>query len=170
MKALLKLAQLRWTGHITRMHDVRQLKTVFYGQLQEGKRSQGGNKKRYKDTLKASINDFNILFQLSPGNRLHRIEQKWRCLINKGAAQFESKRFCEAERKRKEWKARAKDPSLDSTQSEFKYSMCNRQFRAKIGLLLFICFKRVTHLAVIAILPCGPLSKHIYIYTNTKVI
>ena len=31
-------------------------------------------------------------------------------------------------------------------------------------------FKRVTHLAVIAILPCGPLCKHIYIYTNTKVI
>ena len=31
-------------------------------------------------------------------------------------------------------------------------------------------FKRVMHLAVIAILPCGPLCKHIYIYTNTKVI
>ena len=111
-----------------------------------------------------------LIFQLSPGNRLHRIEQKWRCLINKGAAQFESKRFCEAERKHKERKARAKDPSSDSTQSELTYSMCNRQFRAKIDLLLFIYFKRVTHLAVIAILPCGPLSKHIYIYTNTKVI
>ena len=33
--------------------------------------------------------------------------------------------------------------------------------------ILFIqCFKRVTHLAVIAILPCGPLFKHIYIYTS----
>ena len=32
---------------------------------------------------------------------------------------------------------------------------------------LFIqCFKRVTRLAVIAILPCGPLCKHIYIYTS----
>ena len=38
-------------------------------------------------------------------------------------------------------------------------------------IFLFIqYFKRVTHLAVIAILPCGPLCKHIYIYTNTKVI
>ena len=40
-------------------------------------------------------------------------------------------------------------------------------------LNLFIqYFKRVTHLAVIAILPCDPLCKHIYtcIYTNTKVI
>ena len=31
-------------------------------------------------------------------------------------------------------------------------------------------FKRVTHLTVIAILPCGPLCKRICIYTNTKVI
>ena len=34
---------------------------------------------------------------------------KWRCLINKGASQFEEKRICEAERKRKERKARAKN-------------------------------------------------------------
>ena len=34
-------------------------------------------------------------------------------------------------------------------------------------LILFIqCFKRVTRLAVIAILPCSPLCKHIYIYTS----
>ena len=59
---------------------------------------------------------------------------KWRCLINKGASQFEEKRICEAERKRKERKARAKEPSSVSAQSEFTCSICNRQFRAKIGL------------------------------------
>ena len=42
---------------------------------------------------------------------------------------------------------------------------------ALLYFYLFIqYFKRVTHLAVIAILSCGPLCKHIYIYTNTKVI
>ena len=40
--ALLKLAQLRWTGHVTRMPDERLPKKVLYGELQEGKRSQGG--------------------------------------------------------------------------------------------------------------------------------
>ena len=30
------------------------------------------------------------IFQLSPGNRLLRIGTKWRCLINKGASQFEA--------------------------------------------------------------------------------
>ena len=42
------------------MPDERLPKKVLYGELQEGKRSQGGQKKRYKDTLKASLKEFNI--------------------------------------------------------------------------------------------------------------
>ena len=58
--SLLKFAQLIWTGHGTRMPDERLPKNVFYGELQEGKRSQGGQIKRYKETFKASLRDFNI--------------------------------------------------------------------------------------------------------------
>ena len=39
---LLKLAQLRWTGHVTRMHEERLPKKLFYGELEMGKRSHGG--------------------------------------------------------------------------------------------------------------------------------
>ena len=129
---LLKLAQLRLTGNITRMPDERLPKKVLYGELQEGKRSQDGLKKCYKDTLKASLKDLN-----SPTESWEQAAQdrtKWRCLINKDASQFETKRICEAERKRKEMRARAKGPSSESAQSEFTCSICNRQFRAKIGL------------------------------------
>ena len=42
------------------MPDERLPKKVFYGDIQEGKRSQGGQKKRYKDTFKASLKDFDI--------------------------------------------------------------------------------------------------------------
>ena len=108
---LLKLAQLRWTGHVTRMP---------------------GQKKRYKDTLKASLKDFSI--PIESWEQAAQDRTKWRCLINKGASQFEEKRICEAERKRKERKARAKEPSSVSAQSEFTCSICNRQFRAKIAL------------------------------------
>ena len=124
--------KLRWTGHVTRMPDERLPKKVLYGELQEGKRSQGGQKKRYKDTLKASLKDFNI--PIDSWEQAAQDRTKWRCLINKGSSKFEEKRICEAERKRKERKARAKEPSSVSAQSEFTCSICNRQFRAKIGL------------------------------------
>ena len=124
--------QLRWTGHVTTMPDERLPKKVLYGEPQEGKRSQGGQKKRYKDTLKASLKDFNI--PTESWEQAAQDRTKWRCLIKKGASQFEAKRICEAERKRKERKAIAKGPSSDSAQSEFTCSICNRQFRAKIGL------------------------------------
>ena len=57
---LQKLAQLRWTGHVTRMPDERLPKKILFGELQVGKRSHGGQKKRYKGTIKASLKDFNI--------------------------------------------------------------------------------------------------------------
>ena len=42
LHTVLKLAQLRWTGHVMRMPDERLPKKVFYGELQEGMRSRGG--------------------------------------------------------------------------------------------------------------------------------
>ena len=42
------------------MADERLPKKVFYGELEEGKRSLGGQKKRYKDTLKTSLKEFDI--------------------------------------------------------------------------------------------------------------
>ena len=114
------------------MPDERLPKKVLYGELQEGKRSQGGQKKRYKDTLKASLKDFNI--PTESWEQAAQDRTKWRCLISKGASQFEAKRICEAEKKHKEMKARAKGPLSDSAESEFTCSIGNRQFRAKIGL------------------------------------
>ena len=56
----LKLAQLKWTGHVTRIPGERLPKKILYGELEMGKRFHGGQKKRYKDTLKASLKDLNI--------------------------------------------------------------------------------------------------------------
>ena len=113
------------------MPDERLPKKVLYGELQEGKRSQGGQKKRYKYTLKASLKDFNI--PTESWHRLHRIEQSGIALPTKEPHNL-NQRICEAERKGKEWTARAKDSPSDSAQSEFTCSICNQQFRAKIGL------------------------------------
>ena len=69
-----------------RMPDERPPKTVFYGELQEGKRSQAGQKKRYKDTLKAALNDFDI--PVGAWEQTAQDRSKWRGFINKGAALY----------------------------------------------------------------------------------
>ena len=48
MQSVHTLLKLSWTGHVTRMPDEGLTKKVFYGELRVGKRSQGGQKKRYK--------------------------------------------------------------------------------------------------------------------------
>ena len=81
---LLKFAQLRWTGHVTRMPDERLPKKILYVE-QVGKRSSSGQKKRYKDPLKVSLKDFNI-----PTESWEQIAQdrtKWRGLIKRGAGE-----------------------------------------------------------------------------------
>ena len=99
-------------------------KNVFYGELQEGKRSQGGQKKRYKDTLKASLMDFGI----SKGSWKQTAQERseWRGVINKGAALFDEKGICEAERKLRKRNAKTNGPPADTR--TLTCSTCNRQF------------------------------------------
>ena len=94
---LLKLAQLRWTDLVTRMPEERLPKKILYGELEMGKCSHGGHQKRYKDTLKASLKDFNI-----PTESWEQITQdraKWRGLIRWGASDYETKRIRKAKQK-----------------------------------------------------------------------
>ena len=87
----LKLVQLRRTGHVTRMPDGRLPKTIFFGELKVGKRSHGGQKKRYKNTtFKASLKDFNI--PTESWEQIAHDRTKWRGLIRRGAGEYEAKK------------------------------------------------------------------------------
>ena len=130
---LLKLAQLRWTGYVTRMPDERLPRRILYGELQIGKRSHGDQKKRYKDTHKASFKNFNI-----PTESWDQIAQDWakqRGLIRRGAGDYEANRISEADQKRAQRKARAKAPPTELSSLDLSGSTCNRQFRFKMGLI-----------------------------------
>ena len=88
------------------MPEERLPKKILYGELEMGKRSHGGQRKWCKDTLKASLKDFNI-----PTESWEQIAQdrvKWRGLIRRGASEYEAKRISEAEQKRAQRKARDK--------------------------------------------------------------
>ena len=79
------------------MPDERLPKKLLYGELQVGKRSHGGQKKRYKDNLKFSLKDFN-----TPTESWEKSAQdptKWRGFIRRGAGEYEANRISEAEQK-----------------------------------------------------------------------
>ena len=79
--AMLLKSQLRWAGCVSTMEDHHLSKIVIYGELSSGCEDRGGRKKRYKGSLKKSLDDCNInhgQWLLLAANRqsfLHTIHQ-----------------------------------------------------------------------------------------------
>ena len=59
---------LEWAGYVCSMPDHRLLKKLLYGELKEMKRSHGGQKIRFEDALKDSMENC-----MSHGKRLDKI-------------------------------------------------------------------------------------------------
>ena len=72
------------------MDDERITKRLFYGELAGGRCFVGGQRKRHKDTLKASLNDFGI----DPALWESLLEERdaWRSLTIKGATAHQQNR------------------------------------------------------------------------------
>ena len=90
------------------MPEERLPKKIPYGEQEMGKRSHGGQKKRYKDSLKTSLKDFNIPTEF--WEPITQDRAKWRGLIRRGASEYEAKKkkkVSEAEQKRAQRKTRA---------------------------------------------------------------
>ena len=98
-----------------------------------GKRSHGGQKKRHKDTLKASLKDLNI--PTESWEQIAQDQTKWRDLVRREAGEYEAKRISEAEQKRGQRKARDKASPTELSSSYLSCSICNRQFIGKIGFI-----------------------------------
>ena len=95
---ILMQSQLRWAGHVARMPDHRLPKKLLFGELQEGKRSLGRPKKRFKHTLKASLKAFNISH--TTWEQTAEDRDGWRAAVHQGAKSYEANRIAVAEQRR----------------------------------------------------------------------
>ena len=112
------------------MPDERIPKRLMYGELSSGKRSYGGQRKIFTDTLKISLRSFNIdieSWELAAQDR-----STWRGHISQGATKAEENRKVAAEEKRRRRKERV---SLTTTDAARSCPSCGKSFRARIGLV-----------------------------------
>ena len=109
IEAMLNQAQLRWSGHVTRMDDSRLPKQLFHAELSTGKRHKGGQKKRYKDVLKSTLKAYNI--PVDEWQALAQDRPAWRAAIRKGTNHFEKSRLQSLDEKRSARKNRVPNPS-----------------------------------------------------------
>ena len=100
IQTILMKTQLRWAGHVARMPDHRIPKKLFFGELRDGKRSLGAPKKRFKDSLKASLKAFGINHVTWEQTASER--SKWRAAVHSGARRHELTTKTAAERRRQE--------------------------------------------------------------------
>ena len=84
-------AHLHWTGHITRRHESRIPRQLYYGELASGSCKKGYPKKSYKDNLKSYIKWAEIQptqFESSASNR-----SNWQALVRQGSNNFKEDYF-----------------------------------------------------------------------------
>jgi hypothetical protein len=115
------------------MSDARLPKQLLYGELAAGKRKVGGQRKRFKDSLKASMKSLNI--NPDSWETLAQDRHTWRSTISKSAEDAEQLRLEESRSKRITRKTRLANLPLNTTNSLHKCPTCGRCCRAQIGLI-----------------------------------
>ena len=113
IEAYLIKAQLRLTGHILRMEDGRLPNDLLYGELKRGSRSIGGQRKRFKDTLRLSLSVCNIDTDKWVSTAQDRIQ--WISSVQDGFNMFKNERVATAGERRTTRKAiQSQQPSAPS--------------------------------------------------------
>ena len=129
----LKRSQLRWADHVFRMADERLPKRLLYGELSEGKRSFEGQRKRYKDTLKASLKSCGI--NSDTWEEMAQVRPTWLSAVSTSVSSFEAKRLEEQKQKRQRRKIKASTASQFVSTLAYPFPKCTRLFNARIGLI-----------------------------------
>lgn len=113
------------------MSDSTIRKQLLYGELSQVRRKVGGQRKRFKDSLKVDLEDFNI--DITTWENAASDRPAWRSMIHKGALHSEVQRSNAAKEKRRPRKARAEN-SINTPPTPW-FQTCGRGFYARIGLI-----------------------------------
>ncbi|KAJ1131444.1 hypothetical protein NDU88_009781 [Pleurodeles waltl] len=113
------------------MPDIRLPKRLFYGELVEGKRTQGVQTQCFKDTLTVSLKSCGI----DPGSweTLAQGSLVYQSCISKGATSYEQSRIAEVQKKRELRKSIAN--SLPTNAADHLCPTFGRAFRVHIELI-----------------------------------
>ena len=104
IEAILLKSQLRWAGHVSRMHDHRLPKIALYGKLSIGHRNRWAPMKGYKDSLKKSLGACHIYHRQWSTLAADRVT--WRHIIHQAVSSFEDFRKNNQREKRRKRKNR----------------------------------------------------------------
>ena len=126
---------------MTRMPDDRLPKQLSYGELCYGKRSVGGQNKRFKDIRKKTLTSFNI--EVTNWEVCVQDRPLWRSMIHTGARRAETNRISEAQKKRAARKARLYSTTSTSAGPTYPCPVCGRVLQARIGLTSHLRTHRV---------------------------
>ena len=130
IEATLARRQLRWVGHVKRMPEHRLPRRVLYGQLKDGQRSQGGQRKRFKDHIKTTLKTCNI--QPADLETLADNRPLWRSTCTSGVAHLEASRTSKRQEKRARRHQRQTVAADDGP--AFPCEVCGKVCRSRIGL------------------------------------
>ncbi|BHF66147.1 hypothetical protein SprV_0200916100 [Sparganum proliferum] len=146
---MLRQIQLRLIGHLVRIDDERPPKRLFYGDDATDSRRQGGQIRRYKDTLKSSLKRLQINPTIWEDVACDRTT--WRRIVKRGAAIYEANRIAAAKAKREARKSQLRPARNADAQPLRTSPRYQRTFRARIGLIGHLrinCTSRTTPTAV----------------------
>ena len=132
MEVILATRQLRWTGHVIRMPSNRLPRRALYGELAEGRRSVGGQFKRFKDHIKATLKKCG----LDPAQLEDAAADRtrWRGACRAGAVHFQRELDRGAEERRARRHAAAAAAPVPVLDPALRCPTCGRQCLSRIGL------------------------------------
>jgi len=123
------LAQLRWCDHVVCMPDDRIPKQLLYGELVDGQRRQGSQKKRFKDSLGVTLKSCGI-----PQNDWAEVAADraiWRSRCRASTSNCKQRRVKEAIAKRAQRKTNV---CFGTSTNSFICNTCSRTCGSMIGV------------------------------------